>query len=75
MWEARRGVTTSNLQKQRLSERSKGKLMLKDPISRISKQVVIGSEEEMTLRNQGWVNPSKLALLEKRIKNEENSKN
>lgn len=73
MWEARRGVTTSDLQKQRLSERSKGKCMLKDPISRISKQVVIGSEEETTLKNQGWMNPPKLARIEKRLKNETNS--
>lgn len=73
MWEARRGVTTSDLQKQRVSEKSKGRCMLKDPISRISKQVVIGSEEEMTLRNQGWINPFKLACIEKRLKNETNS--
>lgn len=73
MWEARRGITTSDLQKQITRERSKGKCMLKDPVSRVSRQVLIGSEEEIILKEQGWMNPPKLARLEKRLKNETNS--
>ena len=66
MWAARRGVTTSDLQKKITSERSKGKRMLKDPISRVSKQVTIGSEEEVVLINQGWRAPNTLAAIERR---------
>ena len=70
MWNARRGKTTSDLQKKVLRERSKGKCMLKDPVSRISKQVIIGSVEDLNLRELGWMNPYKLSLLEKRKQNE-----
>lgn len=44
--------------------------MLKDPVSRISKQVIIGSNEDLNLRELGWMNPCKLSFLEKRKQNE-----
>ena len=74
MWAARRGRTTSELQKQSVRERSRGKKMLKDPVSGKSEQVLKGSERAIYLESQGWLNPSKLKMLKmKEALNETNS--
>lgn len=74
MFASRRGVTTSDLQKQTTKERSKGRKMLKDPISGVSEHVLKGSERTLYLESQGWMNPFKMKMLKmKGVMNETNN--